>query len=320
VTSDESDDSIEFRADLQLRAIGPMFSWTLPLPNSGTLTLGRSTRSDVLLEDPLASRDHLRLHPRDRTLVVEDVGSTNGTRVREQPLRKGEQMELSLGETVTIGSTVLTLQERPPDPRRPRFCSNAYFERRVAGECRRADVSGGTVALGRVSLDAEPFFPGAHVRGAVDDADAAGLLAKLAPPNLLRERGSGEFELLIANQSTDEVVELMNRIESAFSGIGAQIRSTVTWYPRDARSVEALLAHATSRPGRALLARACRAIGLSTDRLSDEAAQLLEDHPWTGGVDELKLCLYRALVHCEGQIRPEDLSLNAGVDRDPAER
>src|SRR3989442_997651 len=55
---------------------------TLPLPKQGVLTIGRSTRCDVQIEDPMASRDHARLHIGEQ-ILVEDVGSANGTLVRD---------------------------------------------------------------------------------------------------------------------------------------------------------------------------------------------------------------------------------------------
>src|SRR5688572_6542294 len=58
---------------------------TVPLPRAGVVTVGRSSKATVRIEDPLASREHVRLYLGGE-ILVEDLGSANGTVLREAQL------------------------------------------------------------------------------------------------------------------------------------------------------------------------------------------------------------------------------------------
>ena len=67
------------------------------------LTVGRAAGCQIPLDDSYASQVHARLFQRDGQVFVEDLGSTNGSkvngaRVREQPLTDGD--EITLGKTL----------------------------------------------------------------------------------------------------------------------------------------------------------------------------------------------------------------------------
>jgi oligogalacturonide lyase len=66
---------------------------SVPLPTTGTLNVGRSSKCAIRIEDPLASREHARLHvsPGDGglSLGIEDLKSANGTRVRNVVIAPG---------------------------------------------------------------------------------------------------------------------------------------------------------------------------------------------------------------------------------------
>jgi two-component system, NtrC family, response regulator AtoC len=68
----------------------------------------------VRVDDPLASRAHARLHVRvdSEGMVLEDLGSVNGTRIKDQALARGQRVAVTTGETIQIGSTVLIVQNR----------------------------------------------------------------------------------------------------------------------------------------------------------------------------------------------------------------
>ena len=68
------------------------------------LAIGRATDNDLVLQDPRASRHHARLQARRGTLVLSDLGSTNGTRVNGMTV--GEVV-LGAGDRIQVGDTVL---------------------------------------------------------------------------------------------------------------------------------------------------------------------------------------------------------------------
>jgi pSer/pThr/pTyr-binding forkhead associated (FHA) protein len=58
------------------------------------ITIGRNPESDICLENPGISRDHLRIMiSRNGKYVVEDLGSANGTMVNDAPVKRHELRE-----------------------------------------------------------------------------------------------------------------------------------------------------------------------------------------------------------------------------------
>jgi len=69
------------------------------------LTIGRAAKCTLTLDDSFISQLHARIVWRDRTFVVEDAGSTNGTYLNQEKLVG--PVVLRPGDRVQIGSTVL---------------------------------------------------------------------------------------------------------------------------------------------------------------------------------------------------------------------
>jgi pSer/pThr/pTyr-binding forkhead associated (FHA) protein len=70
--------------------------------------LGRGDHADIVLEDSFASSRHARLVPHGDVMVLEDLGSTNGTYLNDEPLR-GPQ-PLHPGDRIRIGDTDFTFE------------------------------------------------------------------------------------------------------------------------------------------------------------------------------------------------------------------
>jgi len=70
--------------------------------------LGRGEQADIVLEDSFASSHHARLVPHGDVIVLEDLGSTNGTYLNDEPLR-GPQ-PLHPGDRIRIGDTAFTFE------------------------------------------------------------------------------------------------------------------------------------------------------------------------------------------------------------------
>jgi pSer/pThr/pTyr-binding forkhead associated (FHA) protein len=69
------------------------------------LTLGRADKCHVVLDDNYVSQVHARIFPTGETVMVEDLGSTNGTYLNRR--RVTSPAELQRGDRVKIGKTVL---------------------------------------------------------------------------------------------------------------------------------------------------------------------------------------------------------------------
>ena len=70
--------------------------------------LGRGEGADIQLEDTFASTRHARLAPHGDVIVLEDLGSTNGTYLNGDPL-EGPQ-PLHVGDRIRIGDSEFTFE------------------------------------------------------------------------------------------------------------------------------------------------------------------------------------------------------------------
>lgn len=77
--------------------------------NPDGLIVGRSARkARLILKDDSVSRAHARIELGDR-LTMEDLHSSNGTRVNNRTLAAGEKMPIEQGAAIEIGAVRLTL-------------------------------------------------------------------------------------------------------------------------------------------------------------------------------------------------------------------
>ena len=95
------------RAVAHLRVVEPPEQRGRTYDVADELTIGRAAGCQVPLDDSYASQLHARLFRRNGDLLVEDLGSTNGTFLNRKkvssavPMRKGDRLQ--------VGKTVLEL-------------------------------------------------------------------------------------------------------------------------------------------------------------------------------------------------------------------
>ena len=71
---------------------------------ASVVTLGRLPESDIVVDDPGASRQHARIRNSNGEFVLTDLGSTNGTLVNDESV---QERVLDDGDRIMIGETVL---------------------------------------------------------------------------------------------------------------------------------------------------------------------------------------------------------------------
>ncbi len=70
----------------------------------GDIVLGRGDTAEIRLDDPFASSRHARVYEQGKILVIEDLGSTNGTYLNEElldgprPLHPGDRVRIGDSE------------------------------------------------------------------------------------------------------------------------------------------------------------------------------------------------------------------------------
>ncbi|MEX2197128.1 MAG: FHA domain-containing protein [Thermoleophilaceae bacterium] len=87
------------------------------LPLTGAVDIGRDPSLQLALEDTQISRRHARVSIQNNQPVVEDLGSTNGTYVNDQPIQAPRA--LAPGDRVRVGLTVLLLRDSQQVARQP---------------------------------------------------------------------------------------------------------------------------------------------------------------------------------------------------------
>jgi len=70
--------------------------------------VGRGAEADVTLDDPFISDRHVRFDRLENRLVIEDLGSTNGTAVNGIPVVG--RRALDRGDVIRIGQTIMEVR------------------------------------------------------------------------------------------------------------------------------------------------------------------------------------------------------------------
>jgi diguanylate cyclase (GGDEF)-like protein len=68
-----------------------------------TLVLGRSSKSDIQIDQESVSRSHSKITNTGKSIRIRDLGSTNGTYVNDEPV---EEQALSDGDIIKVGRTI----------------------------------------------------------------------------------------------------------------------------------------------------------------------------------------------------------------------
>ena len=227
-------------AALFLLVIGEGVYDNHPLPAEGEVLIGRGPGADLDIDDPSISRRHARvLVAAGPELSIEDLGSANGTRVREHAIGPGERAGLAIGDVVELGSVMIIVQPRVLAARPRRVWSHDYFEGRLDDECARAERQGGRFAVVRL-----------HCEGAAAAAVEEAMTGSLRAGDVAGNYGPGEYELILldgaAEQPGDPAEGLLARLRGRL-GAGAILKTGVARYPEDGRSPDALLDCAGAR-------------------------------------------------------------------------
>jgi two-component system, NtrC family, response regulator AtoC len=208
----------------------------MPLPATGVLVIGRHDDADVRLSDPRASRFHAQLEVGEG-FMLRDLGSANGVRIRDQRLPPHGTVPLQLGDPVTIGDTVLSVEWRKPGFEARRVWAHAYLETRLVEECARAQDRGAPLGLAR--LHADERAPAAKVERILRQVARGGdLLAVYAPH---------EYEALLVDADEATAQGLTDAMVAALAAQGIAARAALACYPGDGSSPQELISVACDR-------------------------------------------------------------------------
>ena len=110
-------------------------SWVFELPQSGEIVIGRGENAELRLHDSSVSRRHATLKISERSAVLTDLGSHNGTFVNGT--RIAGDHELHSGDSIAICAATLVLYASAPATTPSRWLSYAQLRDRLEQEIER---------------------------------------------------------------------------------------------------------------------------------------------------------------------------------------
>jgi pSer/pThr/pTyr-binding forkhead associated (FHA) protein len=82
-----------------------------PLPANREIVVGRSSELDMVLVEDMVSRRHAKIIVSDDQIVIQDLGSTNGTFVNGEKIKRAK---LNEGDRILIGTSIIKLVAADP--------------------------------------------------------------------------------------------------------------------------------------------------------------------------------------------------------------
>ena len=90
--------------------------YTIRLTDDGAqVVFGRSEPADQIVDDPAVSGRHLAIYFDGEGLFVEDLGSTNGTKINNSAIAPHEATRLESGDVIRVGQTTLKVAFGKPE-------------------------------------------------------------------------------------------------------------------------------------------------------------------------------------------------------------
>jgi diguanylate cyclase (GGDEF)-like protein len=194
------------------------------------LTIGRGDKADLRLLDDGISRDHARITKDGGQLVLEDLGSTNGTYCNGVRVTRHA---LSEGDKILLGSTTILkfsyhdqleeafqrqMSESALRDGLTRAYNKRYFNERVESELQYALRHGTPVSLIFIDIDHFKRINDVHGHQAGDHVLvqlAALVTSMLGEEDIFARYGGEEFALIARGMEIDAAQALSERIRTS---------------------------------------------------------------------------------------------------------
>jgi two-component system response regulator AtoC len=207
---------------------------TFLLPDRGTVTVGRAEGVEFQISDPAMSRQHVKFHVGER-VRVEDLSSANGTWVRGRSLNPGETVDVSPGDMIELGRTLLVVQRTPARARAVQIYTHDYFEARVDDECGRAERGGEGFAVVRTR-------GGGESERLIEER----LVASVRPGDVLARYGPSEHELLWVDCGSPAAEKRAAALRASLHRVAPAASVGLACSPGDGRTAATLLERANA--------------------------------------------------------------------------
>ncbi|ACY14009.1 sigma 54-interacting transcriptional regulator [Haliangium ochraceum] len=220
------------------------------LPDGVEVVFGRSRACAVHVDSERVSRHHARLVRRGGELMIEDLGSRNGTRVNGE--RIAEATALGSGDEIAIGPVTAVVGVTSGLERRHDIAEAAELDARLAAEADRGQRYQRSFALVMMQLQGSDE--------AIDEA-LDRLVARVRPMDTLAEYSPSEYAVLVpetdAATGMDAARELLRtareqHLDSLQARAPVHVRAGLAVFPRHASQAGELLSRAQGALRRAL--------------------------------------------------------------------
>lgn len=81
------------------------------IQNDSEQILGKGPQADILLQNPVVSREHAKITCSGGRCFLKDLGSKNGTFLNERQLLVNETVQLASGDYITLGNEILKFEQ-----------------------------------------------------------------------------------------------------------------------------------------------------------------------------------------------------------------
>ncbi|MFW5876382.1 MAG: DUF4388 domain-containing protein [Myxococcota bacterium] len=133
-----------------------------PLPEDGEIVIGRSSELDMVLVEDMVSRRHAKITVTGGQIFVQDLGSTNGTFVNGEKVKRARLQE---GDRILVGTSIIKLV--PTEEAQDLEEAKAQLENAAAGK-RTSQVRTMTGSIAEVPLpDLLQLFSASKKSGAL---------------------------------------------------------------------------------------------------------------------------------------------------------
>ncbi len=118
-----------------------------PLPPAGEIVIGRSSELDMVLVEDMVSRRHAKITVTDGQIFIQDLGSTNGSFVNGEKIKRAR---LDEGDRILIGTSIIKViaaEGAPSSMHEAKVQMAQQADRRGASQVRTMTGSIGEVPL-----------------------------------------------------------------------------------------------------------------------------------------------------------------------------
>ncbi|MBA3397790.1 MAG: sigma 54-interacting transcriptional regulator [Deltaproteobacteria bacterium] len=207
-------------------------SRVVPIADGAELVIGRHPECDVPIDDDALSRRHAVMRSGGGSLVVEDLGSRNGTTINGNPINAARR--LAVGDVIAIGPVTVIVARSTPSRGR-QLATLGELEERLDIEVERALRYRRSLGLAMLRFEGNDDARLGHVEQ---------VMRQLRRMDLVAEYGPDELAVVLpetTQAATELVAQRMARIP------GARCRFGIAAFPEDGASPGALIGVARTR-------------------------------------------------------------------------